>query len=204
MLSNSPTAEKTDPRVRRTRALIEQAFLTLFNEKEFQSITVRDITEKAEINRATFYAHYPDKFALLETSIHQVFRRELEKRTLNACHYSEQNLHALIVTVCEFIAEANTHCRGADGQYETLVEKQVRDQTQELLETWLRQVDSTVDLKTAATATSWAIYGLALQWSLDKDRPPVEEYAARILPLIVPNLHIPVKDIAPTAPLARS
>lgn len=199
MLLNSPVKEKMDPRVKRTRALIQQAFLDLFSEKEFHSITIQEITQKAEVNRATFYAHYPDKFALLEASVHQVFLQELEKRTLNACHYSQQNLQALIVTVCQFIAQANKNCVGADSQYETLIEKQVRSQIQELLTVWLKQNETTVDPHMSATVTSWAIYGLALQWSAGKNPEPAETYAAQILPLILPNLHFKTEEGSPFA-----
>jgi AcrR family transcriptional regulator len=50
-----------DPRVRRTRRALEEAVLALAEEREFSSITVRDITARAEINRVTFYLHYKDK-----------------------------------------------------------------------------------------------------------------------------------------------
>ncbi|MEA4908526.1 MAG: TetR family transcriptional regulator [Anaerolineaceae bacterium] len=184
-MSSNPAHEKLDPRVKRTRALIQNAFLDLLAEKDFQSITVQDITHKAEINRATFYAHYLDKFALLETSIDHIFRQELEKRTLNACRYSPQNLQALVVTVCEFISLSHTRNKVADPQYETLVERQVRNQIQELLELWLKQTGRPGDLKTAATAASWSIYGLALQWNHDKrDFSSVEDYVDHILPLV--------------------
>ncbi len=189
MLTKPPVEEKIDPRVKRTRVLIQQSFMDLLEKKEFKSITVQDITQKAEINRATFYAHYTDKFALLEASIQLLFRQELEKRTLNTCHISEQNLHALIVTVCEFIFKSNAHCKTSDSQFETLVEKQVRNQTQNLLEMWLAQVSTGIHLQTAAIAASWTIYGLALQWSRDKNHPSAEEYACQILPLITSNLH---------------
>jgi AcrR family transcriptional regulator len=79
--------EKLDPRIKRTRGLILQSVETLLAEKSFNAITVQDITDMAEINRATFYAHFPDKFALLDYKIRQDFRAELEQRTLNACHF---------------------------------------------------------------------------------------------------------------------
>ena len=50
----------------RSRKLIRQAFLELLQEKEYQKITVTDIVNRADINRATFYAHYPDVLGLLE------------------------------------------------------------------------------------------------------------------------------------------
>lgn len=50
----------------RSRKLIRQAFLELLKEKKFEKITVTDIVKKAEINRSTFYAHYPDVMGVLD------------------------------------------------------------------------------------------------------------------------------------------
>ena len=190
MLAIAPQEEKLDPRVKRTRNLIEQAFNELIAEKGFQSITVQDITERAEVNRATFYAHFPDKFALLEHSIRQSFRQELEKRTLSACHYSDENLHALIVALCEFVAQSNTHCKSQEHQFESLVEMQVKNQVQELLQMWLEKTGSEIEPKMAATAASWAVYGLALQWSREKNRPPANVYAGQVFSLVAGNLRL--------------
>jgi AcrR family transcriptional regulator len=188
MLSIAPPEEKLDPRVKRTRGLIQQAFGGLLAEKGFASITVQDITERAEVNRATFYAHFPDKYALLESNVRLSFRQELEKRTLSACHYTEDNLRALIITVCEFALQIGSHCTGSENQYESLVETQVKHQVQELLEVWLNKTGSRIEPHMAAVAASWAIYGLALHWSRQKNRPPAEEYAGQILPLVAGNL----------------
>ncbi|MCA1899704.1 MAG: TetR/AcrR family transcriptional regulator [Chloroflexi bacterium] len=187
MLPNAPTPEKLDPRVKRTRSLIRQAFSELLAEKGFGALSVQDIAERAEINRATFYAHYPDKFALLKETLRQAFRAELEKRTLSACHYSEDNLRALIVTVCEFIARSNEHCKASEQQFDSLIENQVRRQIQELIELWLSQRGA-AQPQTAATAAAWAIYGLAEGWVRQKNRPPVEAFAEQVLPLVAGNL----------------
>jgi AcrR family transcriptional regulator len=187
MLSTSTAPEKLDPRVKRTRSLIQRAFSELLAEKGFGAITVQDITERAGIHRATFYAHYPDKFALLEETLRSAFRAELEKRTLSACHYSEDNLRALILTVCEFIARSNEHCKTGEQQFDSLVENQVRQQIQELIELWLRQRGA-ADPGTVATAAAWAIYGLAESWGRQKNRPPVEAFVEQVLPLVKMNL----------------
>ena len=191
MLSTFPE-EKNDPRFKRTHVMIEQAFLEAVAEKGFQSLSVQDITEKAGVNRATFYAHFPDKYALLDYSVRQGFRQELEKRMLNVCTFSMDNLRALIITVCEFIANASSHCNPPSPQFEQVMETQVKIQIQELIQKWIEKVDADADPKIASTATSWAIYGLALQWSHDKNkkRPSVEKYADQVLPLIAGNLRL--------------
>ncbi|MBQ2706056.1 MAG: TetR/AcrR family transcriptional regulator C-terminal domain-containing protein [Agathobacter sp.] len=50
----------------RSRKLIRRAFMELLKEKSFEKITVTDIVKVAEINRSTFYAHYPDVLGLIE------------------------------------------------------------------------------------------------------------------------------------------
>ena len=184
--------EKNDPRYKRTRSLILKAFMEVLPEKGFQSVSVQDIAQKAGINRATFYAHFPDKYALLDHSIQQMFRQEIEKRMLDACHYSDENLRSLIITVCEFVSNANSHCTPAQPQFESLVETQVKSQLQGLLQVWLEKEESTIDPKTAATAASWAIYGLVSQWTHDKSKkkPSPEEFADQVLPLIALNLRM--------------
>lgn len=195
MSISDPPDDKLDPRIRRTRALIQAAFLDLLAEKSFQAITVKDITQRAEINRATFYAHFPDKFALLDATIAQTFRQELKKRTLNACRFNQENLRALVLLVCEYLARSDAHCKVSDSQFEMLVERQVRKQVQDLLEMWLKEVGLDIDAKTAAIAASWTIYGLALQWSESRNREPVEAYVERVLPLIVSNLRLKTEEL---------
>ena len=50
----------------RSRKLIRQAFFELLKEKNFEKITVTDIVKKADVNRSTFYAHYPDVMGVVE------------------------------------------------------------------------------------------------------------------------------------------
>lgn len=54
-----------DRRVRRTKKLLRQSLTELMLEKDFNDITIRDITERADLNRGTFYLHYSDPFDLL-------------------------------------------------------------------------------------------------------------------------------------------
>ena len=57
---------KSDARVRYTQRVIKESFLRLLMKKPVNKITVKEVCESAEINRATFYKHYSDCFALLE------------------------------------------------------------------------------------------------------------------------------------------
>ena len=61
-----PKQKKLDPRVIRTRRDLAASMRSLMREKPFSQITVQQITEQAMINRATFYAHFEDKYRLFD------------------------------------------------------------------------------------------------------------------------------------------
>lgn len=192
MLSSFPQ-EKLDPRVKRTRDLIRHSFMEILPEKGFQAISVQDITARAGINRATFYAHFPDKYALLDYAIGESFRAEIEARTLNVCEFQIDNLRTLVITVCEFVARIHSHAEQAE-QYQTLAEAQVRSQVYALILHWLEKIETirncSVSRERAATAASWAIYGLAHQWAHEKRRPSpsATQFADEVMPLVAANL----------------
>lgn len=70
--------EQTDLRVRRTQMNLREALIDLIEEKGFDAVTVGDIAKRAMVNRATFYRHYPDKYALVtgifEEAVNQMLR----------------------------------------------------------------------------------------------------------------------------------
>jgi hypothetical protein len=57
---------EADPRVKRTRKLLRDAFVALLAERRFHRISVQDIAERATVNRASFYAPFVDKCELLD------------------------------------------------------------------------------------------------------------------------------------------
>lgn len=188
MLSNPKEQEKLDPRVKRTRNLILQAFGSLLAEKGFEAISVQDVTDKAEINRATFYAHFQDKYALLDYSINQMFMQEIEKRMLNACHYTPDNLRNLILAVCEFLLRLHSDCAQPHQQFESLVETQIKKQLFDLLSYWLKQSKVKISTDIPATVATWAIYGLASHYSHSKKPPALDKFVEEALPLVAVNL----------------
>ena len=57
---------KSDRRVRYTKQVIKENFLELLLHRPSHKITVKELCEKAEINRTTFYSHYDDIYSLTE------------------------------------------------------------------------------------------------------------------------------------------
>ena len=62
---SQPAKDKPDRRIQRTRQSLRTALLTLIKEKGYDAISIEEITERANVGRATFYLHYKDKEDLL-------------------------------------------------------------------------------------------------------------------------------------------
>jgi len=71
-----PDHRAADRRVRRTRALLHGALVSLVHEKPYDDIVVKEILARADVGRSTFYAHYRDKGELLESGIRDLLHTD--------------------------------------------------------------------------------------------------------------------------------
>lgn len=76
-------ARKEDRRVRRTRDLVRGALFALIQEKGFEALSVQDIIDRANVGRATFYAHFDNKEDLLVSGFDEL-RASLKERQREA------------------------------------------------------------------------------------------------------------------------
>lgn len=85
---------KTDRRIRKSQEAIKKALIELMAEREFDQITLQDISDKADVSRRTIYLHYMDKFDLLDKLIEEHISniREICERTDDDTGYSEMGL----------------------------------------------------------------------------------------------------------------
>ena len=65
--------KKEDRRVRRTKKLLTQALTQLLQQKQVNEITVKELTDLADMNRGTFYLYYKDIFDMLEKIEDELF-----------------------------------------------------------------------------------------------------------------------------------
>ena len=65
-MEDTDMAKETDRRVRKTRALLRRSLAELLCEKSIREITVKELVERADINRSTFYLHYSDVYDMME------------------------------------------------------------------------------------------------------------------------------------------
>jgi len=103
-----------DPRTLRTRQLLQGALRELMRSKGFDEISVQAIAEAATVNRATFYDHYPDKFALLEAMVAGGFHRLLDERKVRYDGTCPSAASAIILATCDYLAQSRqeeTECQ---------------------------------------------------------------------------------------------
>lgn len=98
---------RTDARIRYTQGVLKQALLSFLQEKPINKITVKEVCERAELNRATFYAHYSDCFALLE-SIENELIDEFEK---SLRYVNSFDVTALIEALYDMADQNQEACR---------------------------------------------------------------------------------------------
>ena len=192
--------QKLDPRIRRTRGLLQDALKRLLEEKEFDKVTIQDIAEAATLNRATFYAHYPDKFALLEELIRVNFLQLLECRKIRFDGSCATAFHPIVLAVCDYLAELQKSRASKQRQFEAFVEGTVIDQIRVILMDGYKKhpVEGTINPELLGATASWAIYGAAKQWVNTPEHVPAEEFVATAVNLVRPIL------AAGTIPAANS
>src|SRR5467141_3456650 len=177
---------RLDPRVRRTRQLLQEALRNLLEQKRFDDITIQDITEAATLNRATFYAHYPDKFALLGELIRLTFLQLLDQRNVRWDGTCSSAFQAIILAVCDYLLEVQKSRSSDRLQFEPFVEATVIDQIRLiLLEGFRRHPEEwRISPELVAATASWAIYGAVKQWVNTPDRAPAEEFVSVAIELV--------------------
>src|SRR5690348_3590113 len=65
-LAMNASTPRTDPRIVRTRKMLRDALVELLEEMDIEKISVNRLTQRATINRVTFYLHYRDISDMLE------------------------------------------------------------------------------------------------------------------------------------------
>src|SRR5437867_7530969 len=115
------TSTRIDPRVKRTRKLLLDAFLSVMAEKSFDDITVQDITARATVNRATFYAHFIDKYALVDELIRENFTQLLQQRMATRADSTEELVRRLILAVCDYWTALHSQCKHSYRMFDSMV-----------------------------------------------------------------------------------
>lgn len=158
-----------DRRVKRTEQLLARALIALTLEKGYESITIRDITERADIGYATFFRHYRDKDALLQDVVDVVMEDLLR---LLAPGATEGNPTMLGTLVFRYVQEHTEVVRVLlrSGNASPLLKRIIEAGTQETLRDHEPRENAVVPQEVAAYHLVASTIAL-IQWWLEHDMP---------------------------------
>jgi AcrR family transcriptional regulator len=180
--------ESLDPRIRRTRLLLQQALGKLLETREFDKISVQEIAEAATVNRATFYDHYTDKFALLECMVGRRFGELLAARGVRFDGGCSSALRGMVQGVCDYLAAAPGLDCERQLQMEPHMEAAVIAVVRGMLLHGMKQHPPAqgISPEMLATTLSWAIYGAAKEWLRTPGRCSSDEVIDSVMQLVQP------------------
>ena len=168
--------------------MLQHALEDLLTKREFERISVGDIAEAATLNRATFYAHFVDKFDLLEDMVAARFNDLLMSRGVIFDGSCEAAIHNIALAVCDFLADVpyGSEQRQLAKYLEAAMVAIVRD----MIDGGLREhpLKAGTDSEMVAATLAGAIYGAAKQWARTANRSRAEQAAASITKLLAPMM----------------
>jgi len=185
--------EVRDPRIKRTRHLLQEALRNLLHTRRFDEILVQDVTDAATLNRATFYDHYTDKFALFDAMVASDFHQLLQQRNVRFDGTCTSALPAIILAVCDYLQRihANRANCARQGSFTSLLDAAITRAIQIVVLDGLlgRAPRTAVSPEILASTISWAIYGAAREWFHTPKRRPAEEVVPSLARLILPLMN---------------
>jgi len=103
---------KEDRRVKYTKMVLKESFITLLETKDISQITIKEICEQADINRATFYAHYSDQYDLM----HRIENELIDNVSSHLSGYTRKELAEIdtidmVEKIFEYIKENARLCK---------------------------------------------------------------------------------------------
>ncbi|GKU24404.1 TetR/AcrR family transcriptional regulator [Clostridium folliculivorans] len=190
-----PETKKIDPRAARTRILIQDAFLSLTREKVFEAITVKDIVEKANINRSTFYAHFEDKYILLDQLLSEAFSSGISSKFQSDVQLNEDTLKTLIVAMCNYHENISNHCNMVYKSISSYMDNKTQLKLKELIALMLTNTTSfgvieQENLDLLSIMISNSIYGATSYWYSQGKHVSAKELSHNILPYVMPSIEM--------------
>jgi AcrR family transcriptional regulator len=151
------------------------------------------------VNRATFYDHYTDKFALLEALIAGGFHRMLAERSVQYDGTCPSAAAAIILAACDYLATlraAQGGCGNRRSNVEALEDAAMIAAIRRVLAHGMEKYTSVPEERRAmqSAAASWAIYGAVKEWLNTPHRCLPDAVVPEIVAMVTPLLGAPLVE----------
>lgn len=207
---------RDDRRVHRTEQLLRTALVSLIEEKGFERLTVQDIIDRANVGRASFYAHFDNMEDLLVSGFDglRTALKELQRQAHLRTTSSDERLFAFSHEMFAHIAEYRKVFRAMVGKrsgalVQQLLQKIVVDLVRDDLKAMVgRRDDRSAPAKAVVQFVRGGFFGLAMLWATGKLPVSVEEVNALFRWLAMPGVKAALRELSDknfkTAPSART
>ena len=154
--------KKEDRRVRRTKKLLTQALTKLLEKKQVNEITVKELTDLADMNRGTFYLYYKDIYDMLEKIEDEMFQKLDVIAQTHEHGDITQEVKPILLDLFRFIGENQEMCRillspNGDINFLHRLYEAIRERIREI---WADQVEA-VSEKEFDYRYSFVVFGCA-------------------------------------------
>jgi AcrR family transcriptional regulator len=188
----APAKIRKDRRVQRTQRLLQAGLRTLLGQKSMEEIAVHDITEAANVNRATFYDHYTGKLDLFNALIAAEFQELLQRRNVCFDGSCGSGLAAIVLAVGDYLQQIHSDkpaCirHAASGP---LVDAAITLAIRGIVLDGLtnKAISAAVPREVFASMLSGTIYGAVKEWLSARQWKMEEDAILLLVPLIQPLL----------------
>lgn len=168
-----------DRRARRSRKLLKESLLSLMKEKSFSEISVRDVTDGADMNRGTFYLHYSGTAELLQ-SLEADLLEELQALVDANIQqsFNDRTVRPVLEPVLAFAAQHREEWEvlltgNAASSFIQSLQQLIRRNGAPLLEAWFHPQDPALTDYILGFLT-WGFVGLLREWFRQDMRLPQE------------------------------
>lgn len=174
---------KTDRRVQRTRELLQKALIELIGERGYDTISIRDIVDRANVGRTTFYLHYRSKDELFMSCHAAVFSEFHFGPPLSREELLSPEAPPGLASAYRHLAEARALLYPVfQGKDSLPLLRRIRDRSAQEIEGSLRaafaDAESTLPFDLLANYLAGAQIAL-MQWWLEKRQPHTPETLAQ-------------------------
>lgn len=168
-----------DRRTRRSRKLLKQGLLELMRMKPFSTISVRDVTERMDLNRGTFYLHYPDTTALLRSVETDMLE---EAQTLIDAHLPESvacgTLRPVFEPILDYVVNHREMCytlfvNNSSSNFTDRLHQVIRRNGISIIQAWYRPAGQE-QLDYLLSFITYGLIGLMKTWFDQEMRLPKE------------------------------
>jgi AcrR family transcriptional regulator len=187
-------ARNEDRRVQRTQQLLREALFALIQEKGFEKLSVQDIIDRANVGRATFYAHFDNKEDLLLSGF-DALRASLRKRqheALSSQRSADERLFAYSYDLLSHVNEHRHLFRAMSGKRSgAAVQNVLHKLTVDLVRDDLKAMaDRTAGPRSVSDAIvefiAGGLFGLLMWWLGGKAKLSVDELNALFRRFAIP------------------